>query len=113
MMVSLRVCGSTTMLAGMAGADGGTGAYQCAGQDQAVNAVADAVLRSRAGLASRTRGSSFLFLGPTGVGKTELAKALAELLFDDEKMMVRVDMSEYMEVQQLSQPTCWMNCPSC
>lgn len=63
-----------------------------------MNAVADAVLRSRAGLASQTRGSSFLFLGPTGVGKTELAKALAELLFDDEKMMVRLDMSEYMEV---------------
>ena len=61
----------------------------CAGQNQAVNAVADAVLRSRAGLASQTRGSSFLFLGPTGVGKTELAKALAELLFDDEKNMVR------------------------
>ncbi len=50
--------------------------------------MADAVLRSRAGLASQTRGSSFLFLGPTGVGKTELAKALAELLFDDEKNMV-------------------------
>ncbi len=59
------------------------------GQDEAVAAVADAVLRSRAGLASRSRGSSFLFLGPTGVGKTELAKALASLLFDDEKMMVR------------------------
>jgi ATP-dependent Clp protease ATP-binding subunit ClpB len=55
------------------------------GQDGAVEVVADAVLRSRAGLASRNRGSSFLFLGPTGVGKTELAKALAELLFDDEK----------------------------
>ena len=54
-----------------------------------MNAVADAVLRSRAGLASQSRGSSFLFLGPTGVGKTELAKALAELLFDDEKNMVR------------------------
>lgn len=53
-----------------------------------VDAVADAVLRGRAGLAARNRGSSFLFLGPTGVGKTELAKALAELLFDDEKMMV-------------------------
>ena len=53
-----------------------------------MNAVADAVLRSRAGLASQSRGSSFLFLGPTGVGKTELAKALAELLFDDEKNMV-------------------------
>ena len=59
-----------------------------AGQNKAVNAVADSVLRSRAGLASQTRGSSFLFLGPTGVGKTELAKALAELLFDDEKNMV-------------------------
>lgn len=52
----------------------------------------------RAGLASRNRGSSFLFLGPTGVGKTELAKALASALFADEKMMVRIDMSEYMEV---------------
>jgi ATP-dependent Clp protease ATP-binding subunit ClpB len=51
--------------------------------------VADAVLRSRAGLGSRSRGSSFLFLGPTGVGKTELAKALAAMLFDSEKMMVR------------------------
>ncbi|KAG1661522.1 hypothetical protein FOA52_000032 [Chlamydomonas sp. UWO 241] len=67
------------------------------GQDSAVAAVADAVLRSRAGLAARGRGSSFLFLGPTGVGKTELAKALAALLFDDERMMVRIDMSEYME----------------
>eukprot|EP00798_Chlamydomonas_sp_ICE-L_P017600 gene17600-23931_t len=57
------------------------------GQDAAVAAVADAVLRSKAGLASATRGSSFLFLGPTGVGKTELAKALAAYLFDDEKMM--------------------------
>lgn len=55
----------------------------------AVKAVADAVLRSRAGLGSRSRGSSFLFLGPTGVGKTELAKALAAMLFDSEKMMVR------------------------
>lgn len=59
------------------------------GQEEAVAAVADAVLRSRAGLAARNRGSSFLFLGPTGVGKTELAKALAQLLFDDEKMMIR------------------------
>ena len=55
-----------------------------ASQDAAVNAVADAVLRSRAGLASTDRGSSFLFLGPTGVGKTELAKALAALLFDND-----------------------------
>jgi ATP-dependent Clp protease ATP-binding subunit ClpB len=60
------------------------------GQDAAVEVVASAVLRSRAGLAARNRGSSFLFLGPTGVGKTELAKALASLLFDDEKMMVSV-----------------------
>ncbi|GLC35085.1 hypothetical protein PLESTM_000277900 [Pleodorina starrii] len=72
------------------------------GQDAAVRAVADAVLRSRAGLAARGRGSSFLFLGPTGVGKTELAKALAELLFDDEKMMIRIDMGEYMERQSVS-----------
>ena len=59
------------------------------GQDSAVDAVADAVLRSRAGLAAAQRGSSFLFLGPTGVGKTELCKALAALLFDDEKAVVR------------------------
>jgi ATP-dependent Clp protease ATP-binding subunit ClpB len=72
------------------------------GQDAAVTAVADAVLRSRAGLASRSRGSSFLFLGPTGVGKTELAKALAQLLFDDERNMVRLDMSEYMEKHSVS-----------
>lgn len=55
----------------------------------AVKAVADAVLRSRAGLGARNRGSSFLFLGPTGVGKTELAKALAAMLFDSEKMLIR------------------------
>ena len=60
----------------------------------------------RAGLASKTRGSSFLFLGPTGVGKTELAKALAEALFADEKMMVRLDMSEYMEVRKTLQKRC-------
>ncbi|GIL82494.1 hypothetical protein Vretimale_11933 [Volvox reticuliferus] len=72
------------------------------GQDAAVSAVADAVLRSRAGLAARNRGSSFLFLGPTGVGKTELAKALAELLFDDERMMIRIDMGEYMERHSVS-----------
>lgn len=72
------------------------------GQDKAVEAVADAVLRTRAGLAARNRGSSFLFLGPTGVGKTELAKALAALMFDDEKMMVRIDMGEYMEKHTVS-----------
>ena len=68
------------------------------GQDAAVDAVADAVLRSRAGIKNRQRPiGTFLFLGPTGVGKTELAKALAAELFDDENAMVRLDMSEYME----------------
>lgn len=68
------------------------------GQDEAVNAVADAVLRSRAGLQDPSKPlGSFMFLGPTGVGKTELAKALAENMFDSEKHMVRIDMSEYME----------------
>ncbi len=68
------------------------------GQDKAVDAVADAVLRSRAGVKNRNRPvGAFLFLGPTGVGKTELAKALAQELFDDENAMVRLDMSEYME----------------
>ena len=67
-------------------------------QDAAVKAVAAAVLRARAGLAARSRGSSFLFLGPDCVGKTELAKALAALLFDDEKMMICIDMGEYMKV---------------
>jgi ATP-dependent Clp protease ATP-binding subunit ClpB len=68
------------------------------GQDNAVNAVAEAVLRSRAGLSKPNQPTgSFLFLGPTGVGKTELAKALAYELFDDEKQMIRLDMSEYME----------------
>ena len=68
------------------------------GQDKAVEAVSDAVLRSRAGIKNRNRPiGAFLFLGPTGVGKTELAKALAQELFDDENAMVRLDMSEYME----------------
>ena len=68
------------------------------GQDQAVHAVANAIRRSRAGLSDPHRPiGSFLFLGPTGVGKTELARALAEFLFDDEHAMVRLDMSEYME----------------
>ncbi len=68
------------------------------GQDDAVNAVASAVRRSRAGLSDPNRPiGSFFFLGPTGVGKTELAKALAESLFDDERALVRIDMSEYME----------------
>jgi ATP-dependent Clp protease ATP-binding subunit ClpB len=68
------------------------------GQDLAVNAVTDAVIRARAGLKDPNRPiGSFIFLGPTGVGKTELAKALAENLFDDEKAMIRIDMSEYME----------------
>jgi ATP-dependent Clp protease ATP-binding subunit ClpB len=68
------------------------------GQDEAVNAVANAVRRARAGLQDPNRPlGSFLFLGPTGVGKTELAKALAEFLFDDERALIRLDMSEYME----------------
>ena len=68
------------------------------GQDEAVQAVSDAVLRGRAGIQNQNRPiGSFLFLGPTGVGKTELARALAEDLFDSEKQMVRIDMSEYME----------------
>ena len=73
------------------------------GQDRAVSAVADAVRRNRAGLADPNRPiGSFLFLGPTGVGKTELARALAEYLFDDQRAMVRIDMSEYMERHAVS-----------
>ncbi|GLB46901.1 chaperone protein ClpB [Philodulcilactobacillus myokoensis] len=73
------------------------------GQDQAVNAISDAVIRSRAGLQDPSRPlGSFLFLGPTGVGKTELAKSLAENLFDSENQMVRIDMSEYMEKESVS-----------
>ena len=68
------------------------------GQDEAVEKVTEAIMRSRAGIADPTRPiGSFMFLGPTGVGKTELAKSLAESLFDDEKNMIRIDMSEYME----------------
>lgn len=67
------------------------------GQDTAVTAVSEAILRSRAGIGKKHRPTgSFLFLGPTGVGKTELAKALAEELFDDDEQLVRIDMSEYM-----------------
>ena len=73
------------------------------GQDEAVTKVAEAILRSRAGIQDRNRPiGSFLFLGPTGVGKTELAKALAQSLFDDEKNIVRIDMSEYMEKYSVS-----------
>ena len=73
------------------------------GQDEAVRVVSDAILRSRAGISDPGRPiGSFIFLGPTGVGKTELAKALAENLFDDEKNMVRIDMSEYMEKYSVS-----------
>lgn len=73
------------------------------GQDNAVQLVADAVKRSRAGIADPNRPiGSFLFLGPTGVGKTELSRALAEFMFDDEKALVRVDMSEYMEKHSVS-----------
>ncbi|MDR1522496.1 MAG: ATP-dependent chaperone ClpB [Endomicrobium sp.] len=73
------------------------------GQDEAITAISNAVRRSRSGISDPNRPiGSFLFLGPTGVGKTELAKALAELLFDDEKNIVRIDMSEYMEKHSVS-----------
>ena len=73
------------------------------GQDEAVTKVSEAILRSRAGIKDPRRPiGSFLFLGPTGVGKTELAKALSEALFDDEKSMIRIDMSEYMEKYSVS-----------
>ena len=78
-------------------------ARRVVGQSEAVRAVSDAVRRSRAGVADPDRPTgSFLFLGPTGVGKTELAKALAEFLFDDERAMVRIDMSEYSEKHSVS-----------
>ena len=73
------------------------------GQDEAVSAVSNAIRRSRAGLSDPNRPiGSFLFLGPTGVGKTELARALAEFLFDDERAITRIDMSEYMEKHAVS-----------
>ncbi len=73
------------------------------GQDEAVNAVADCIRRSRAGISDPNRPiGSFLFLGPTGVGKTELSKALAQFLFDDKNNMIRIDMSEYMEKHSVS-----------
>src|SRR5437588_2391078 len=73
------------------------------GQDEAVTAVADAVVRARSGLKDPHRPiGSFIFLGPTGVGKTELARALAEFLFDDDRAMIRIDMSEYQEKHTVS-----------
>src|SRR5512136_1523055 len=73
------------------------------GQDESISAVADAVRRSRAGLQDQKRPvGSFIFLGTTGVGKTELAKALAEFLFDDENLITRIDMSEYQERHSVS-----------
>ena len=73
------------------------------GQNEAVTKVSDAIIRSKAGIKDPTKPiGSFLFLGPTGVGKTELAKTLAEKLFDDENNMVRIDMSEYMEKYSVS-----------
>src|SRR5207237_977550 len=95
------------------------------GQDEAVQAVADAVVRARSGLKDPNRPiGSFLFLGPTGVGKTELARALAETLFDDERAMVRIDMAEYQERHAVARLTgaatrrsrrnsatrCWRRC---
>jgi ATP-dependent Clp protease ATP-binding subunit ClpB len=77
--------------------------HRVIGQDEAINAVANAIRRARAGLQDPNRPlGSFLFLGPTGVGKTELARALAEFLFDDEQAMVRIDMSEYQEKHTVS-----------
>ena len=73
------------------------------GQDEAIIKIANAVRRSRAGVAYEDRPiGSFIFLGPTGVGKTELAKAVAEFMFNDEKSLIRVDMSEYMERHSVS-----------
>ena len=73
------------------------------GQDEAITKISEAILRSRAGIKDPDKPvGSFLFLGPTGVGKTELAKALAQSLFDDEKNLVRIDMSEYMEKYSVS-----------
>ena len=77
--------------------------HRVVGQDEALARVSNAVRRSRAGLSDNKRPiGSFIFLGPTGVGKTELARALAEFLFDDEKLMIRIDMSEYMEKHSVS-----------
>ena len=87
---------------GEAAAAGGPPAQRVVGQDEAVAAVADAIRRSRSGLADPKRPiGSFLFLGPTGVGKTELAKALAEFIFDDEDALLRLDMSEYQGAHRL------------
>lgn len=73
------------------------------GQDRAVEAIATAIKRARAGLKDLTRPiGSFVFLGPTGVGKTELAKALAAEMFGDENLMIRMDMSEYMQKENVS-----------
>jgi len=84
------------------------------GQEEAVSAVADAIRRNKAGLSDSGRPlGSFLFLGPTGVGKTELAKTLADFLFNDEKALTRIDMSEYGEKQTKSKkltPTCLIYC---
>jgi ATP-dependent Clp protease ATP-binding subunit ClpB len=81
-----------------AAAHGGRAAKRVVGQEEAVRGVANAVRRARAGLQDPNRPiGSFMFLGPTGVGKTELTKALAEFLFDDDSAMVRIDMSEFME----------------
>ena len=81
------------------------------GQDEAVEKVSEAIMRSKAGIKDPTKPiGSFLFLGPTGVGKTELAKALAQALFDDEKNMVRIDMSEYMAVNGSGQKKTVFGC---
>src|SRR5262249_35059517 len=77
--------------------------HRVVGQEDGLARVSNAIRRSRAGLSAGKRPiGSFIFLGPTGVGKTELARALAEFLFDDEKLMIRIDMSEYMEKHSVS-----------
>jgi len=84
------------------------------GQEKAVTAVSDAVRRARAGLRDPARPiGSFMFLGPTGVGKTELTKALANFMFDDDAAITRMDMSEYMEKHSKRIPMCLMCCCKC
>jgi len=97
--VTKMMTGEREKLLRLGGGLGGGGV----GQDEAVTAVSEAILRARAGIKDPNRPiGSFIFLGPTGVGKTELAKTLAETLFDDERSMIRIDMSEYMEKHSVS-----------
>ena len=91
--VKRRSCSSSTSILGM----------RVIGQEKAIMAVSDAIRRNKAGLADLNRPfGTFIFIGPTGVGKTELAKTLAEFLFNDDKALTRIDMSEYMEKHSVS-----------